>query len=275
MKLTHKQQLCPGEMHWGKIPGRYGPVSGWKCEACGRTLPRWVHSLLHRKEVQSPEKITTEGSRARLSGCARSWSMKGKHMKLAIIDLDGVIADATARFAKAEEVKQAYIERASSELYAADEREATNIYWRAVFNPEYVPTDTLIDGVNEALHEIEQQGYDLFLLTSRPESMREATLNWLFSHFILLPEWSDYRLVMKPSAFQYVKTVVWKAGMVQTLEALYGATDLLIIDDEQVNIDEHLKYFSNVQTRELCKSLAEAVAKLQGTWVEPDPFLPE
>lgn len=188
-------------------------------------------------------------------------------MKLAIIDLDGVIADATARFAKAEEVKQAWLDKTTLDV--------TNVYWRAVFNPEYVPLDTLIDGVVEAISFIErypsdQHGYDVIYLTSRPESMREATYNWLFEH-----ELSGPKLVMKAPAFQYTKTTVWKAGMVQTLEALYGATDLLIVDDEQVNINEHLKYFSAVQTREICKSLSEAVAKLNGTWVEPDPFLPE
>lgn len=192
-------------------------------------------------------------------------------MKLAIIDLDGVICNVDARFAQAEEVKQAYIKQTGGYPYY-DEREATNVYWRAVFDPAQVPKDTLIDGVNEALLSVQEAGYKVIFLTSRPESMRDATAHWLFEHTVYD---SDDELVMKLSAFQYVKTTVWKAGMVQTLEALYGATDLLIIDDEQVNINEHLKYFSNVQTRELCRSLAEAVAKLNGTWVEPDPFAPE
>jgi len=192
-------------------------------------------------------------------------------LKLAIIDLDGVVANVDARFAEAEEVKQAYIKQAGGYPYY-DEREATNVYWRAVFDPAQVPKDTLIDGVVESLVAIRGHGYKLVYLTSRPEAMREATEVWLYEHDVLD---GNVQVFMKAPAFQYVKTTVWKAGMVQTLAALYGATDLLIIDDEQANINEHLKYFSNVQTRELCRSLAEAVEKLNGTWVEPDPFLPE
>lgn len=203
-------------------------------------------------------------------------------MKLCICDLDGVIANREAAFAHAEEVKQAFIEQASNDLYAASEREAANVYWRAVFDPEYVPMDTLIDGVKEALYDLERNDmggpYEVIFLTSRPESMRDATLQWLSDYGIRYQfnslHYRKRELIMKPPAFQYVKTTVWKAGMVQTLEALYGATDLLIIDDEQANINEHLKYFSVVQTRELCKSLPEAVAKLNGTWEEIDPFLP-
>lgn len=191
-------------------------------------------------------------------------------MKLAIIDLDGVVANATARFEQAKaDAEAAFVEQ------AYEKREYDNIYWRAVFNPAYVSMDTLIEGVREALNTLEWH-YRVIFLTSRPESMREATSLWLVQHNIYQNEanGANRLMVMKEPAFQYTKTTVWKAGMIQTLEALYGATDLLIIDDEQANIDEHLKYFSNIQTRELCKSLAEAVAKLNGTWEEPDPFLP-
>ena len=199
-------------------------------------------------------------------------------MKLAIIDLDGVVADATARFAKAEEVKQAHIERVSNELYAADEREATNVYWHAVFNPEYVPMDALIDGVKEALEAIRFEHYELFFLTSRPKSMSQATIQWLFENNILfyLPM-GQLPLVMKAGAFQYTKTTVWKAGMVQTLASLYSGTQVLVIDDEQSNLDEIVKHATVppvVPGLMIAKSLAEAVAKLNGTWVEPDPFLP-
>lgn len=205
-------------------------------------------------------------------------------MKLAIIDLDGVVANVDARFAQAEEIKQTFLEQAGIDRHLVSEREnATNVYWRAVFNPEYVPMDTLIDGVKEALYDLERNDmggpYEVIFLTSRPESMREATEQWLVEQGIRYQfNENRYRrrdLIMKAPAFQYTKTAVWKAGMVQTLEALYGAPDLLIVEDEDANINEHLKYFSTVQTREICKSLAEVVAKLNGTWEEPDPFLPE
>jgi hypothetical protein len=188
--------------------------------------------------------------------------------RLAIIDVDGIIANVDARFEQAKaDAEGAFVDR------AYEKRDYDNVYWRAVFNPEYVPMDTLIEGAREAIDCLLKENYTVFFLTSRTEAMRLRTEEWLHNHRIV-PIWEHNRLIMKAPAFQYVKTAVWKAGMVQTLEALYEATDLLIIDDEQANIDEHLKYFSNIQTRELCKSLAEAVAKLQGTWVEPDPFMP-
>ncbi len=194
--------------------------------------------------------------------------------RLAIIDVDGIIANVDARFAKAEEARNAYLRSQQGipdGFSKSNIAHATDLYWRTVFTPELVSLDTLIDGVNDALLDIQVQGYKVVLLTSRPDSMRSATMHWLLDNGL----WDRYNdLVMKAPAFQYTKTTVWKAGIVQTLEAFYAATDLLIVDDEQANINEHLKYFSNVQTRELCKSLAEAVAKLNGTWVEPDPFMP-
>jgi hypothetical protein len=194
--------------------------------------------------------------------------------KLAIIDLDGVVVDADARFAKAEEAKLAYIERASNDLYAADVREATNVYWRTVFTPELVSLDTLLPGTNEHLLDIQDSGYKVIFMTSRPQSMRDATVDWLFEHTVYD---ADDELVMKPSAFQYTKTTVWKAGMVQMLTDFYHAEQILVVDDEQSNLDEIIRQPlipPQVPLLIVAKSLAEAVAKLNGTWVELDPFLP-
>jgi len=188
--------------------------------------------------------------------------------RIAIIDIDGVVADATTRFAKAEEVKQRYIEELQQELGVTDERGATDTYWQTVFSPEHVPLDTLIDGAIEALDTLQfTHGYHILFLTSRPEAMRDATAEWLYYHkanFYRKVLSDERRLIMKAPAFQYVKTVVWKAGMVQTLAALYGASDVLIVEDEQVNINEHLKYVSSeVQTRQIYTSLKEAVEAMQ------------
>ena len=197
-------------------------------------------------------------------------------MRLAIIDLDGVIANREVAFAHAEEVKQAYMQE--EELTGNIIRgEATNRYWRAVFDPEYVPTDTPIDGINEALLDLQHgdNGYTVVFLSSRPESMRDATAHWLFEHTVYD---MDDLLILKPSAFQYTKTIVWKAGMVQTLSALYHASHVLVVDDEQANLDEIVKHAlipPVVPGLMIAHSLAEAVARLNGTWVEPDPFLPD
>ena len=153
-------------------------------------------------------------------------------------------------------------------------RSYDNVYWRAVFNPAYVSLDTPIDGVNEALLDIQHEGYKVIFLTSRPESMRDATAFWLFGHSVYD---GDDELVMKAGAFQYTKTTVWKAGMVQTLSTLYHASYVLVVDDEQSNLDEIVRHATVppvVPGLMIAYSLAEAVAKLDGTWLEPDPFLP-
>ncbi len=146
--------------------------------------------------------------------------------RLAIVDIDGVIADATGRFAKAEEAKQAYLNE-MKELQITDDRGTTDTYWQTVFNPEHVPLDTLIEGADAAIEQLEKR-YDVIYLTSRPERMRAATYEWLVDMRLSGP-----RIIMKASAFQYVKTVVWKAGMVQTLAALYHAHSVIFVDDEE------------------------------------------
>lgn len=199
-------------------------------------------------------------------------------MKLAIIDLDGVVANAEARFAKAEEVKRTYLreqEKDHTKIHYGDalEREANNVYWKTVFTPELVSLDTLIEHATEAIQFIEQfdqDSYQVFYLTSRPETMRQATEDWLLEHQLSGP-----KLIMKPSAAQYVKTVTWKALTVQMLASLYQATHVLFVDDEQTNRDAVIAHGGSHEHIIVASSLADAVAKLNGTWVEPDPFLPE
>ncbi len=151
--------------------------------------------------------------------------------KLAIIDIDGVVADASARFAKAGEAKQAYLNE-MAELQISDERGATDAYWEAALNPEHVYLDTLMASANAALNGLLQSGYHIVFLTSRPARMAAETLEW-FSIHVFVERECDF--IFKAPAFQYVKTVVWKAGMVQTLAAFYGADEVVFIDDEESN----------------------------------------
>ncbi len=180
--------------------------------------------------------------------------------KLCICDIDGVVADATARFAVAEEVKQAYMRQMQEEFSLSDERGATDTYWQTVFSPEHVPLDTLIAGVNDALNTLLQAGYHIVFLTSRPQRMAVATLEWFSLHVFVERECG---FVFKAPAFQYVKTVVWKAGMVQTLAAFYDASEVVFIDDEESNWTP-LKN-AGPQSYELTRyaSLAEAVDALK------------
>jgi hypothetical protein len=181
-------------------------------------------------------------------------------MKLAVIDLDGVVADATARFAKAEEVKQQYLASFINANGEAIRGEATNLYWRTVFNPENVSLDTLIKDAKENLETLRyKHGYELMFLTSRPDTIYAATLTWLFEYnIVFLFNGKQIALVMKPPAAQYVKTITWKALTIQMLVALYGADEALIIDDEPANLAELAKY--DTSHMRLYASLAQAIA---------------
>ncbi len=107
-------------------------------------------------------------------------------VKLCICDIDGVVANPEKRFQAAEIAKSLYL--ASTDRPDMLQREATDHYWRTVFDPTLVETDTLVDeGVTEAIAAIEQHEenddlWQIVYLTSRPESMREATLDWLTLH---------------------------------------------------------------------------------------------
>ncbi len=153
--------------------------------------------------------------------------------KLCICDIDGVVADATARFAVAEEVKQAYMRQM---------------------------LDTLIAGVNDALNTLLQAGYHIVFLTSRPQRMAVATLEWFSLHVFVERECG---FVFKAPAFQYVKTVVWKAGMVQTLAAFYDASEVVFIDDEESNWTPLKNAGPYLYALERYASLAEAIDALK------------
>jgi hypothetical protein len=164
-------------------------------------------------------------------------------MKLAIIDLDGVIADNTKRMEVAETKREFYRQHLGdclpdamanpinhASVQKGFDNLLENLYWQTAFNPELVRFDVLIEGADEALYHVEEElGYHIVFLTSRIEGMRLATLIWLTEHLEDVVQ--SYDLVMKDTAFQYTKTPVWKAGMVQTLASLYGADDLLVVDD--------------------------------------------
>ncbi len=130
--------------------------------------------------------------------------------RLAVIDIDGVVCDSEERFAKSTNVDG-------------------SINWRIALSATYVHLDTLIEGVNEALSELEQRGNTIVFLTSRPDAMRLCTLGWLDTHKV------DYRrLVMRP---QFAKTKEWKAKQVGLLALEYQADGVMLVEDEQANAD--------------------------------------
>ncbi len=77
-------------------------------------------------------------------------------------------------------------------------------------------------------------------------------------------------LVMKPPAFQYTKTVVWKAGIVQMLAAMFEASEVLFVDDESTNIVVLTSYERAFQLR-YASSLDIAVNGEPEPEPEPEP----
>lgn len=152
--------------------------------------------------------------------------------KLAFIDLDGVVANCDARFALADSIASSNFPHTSKDWARAK--------WHNVFMPDRVSLDTLIPGAYEAIRKIAQE-YTVIYLTSRPEHMREATTVWLKSHGLygMLEQ-----LFMKPAPFtdNFAKTVPWKAGTIHQIAYAYSATEVLVIDDETMNLDELQKY---------------------------------
>jgi ribonucleotide monophosphatase NagD (HAD superfamily) len=131
--------------------------------------------------------------------------------KLAIIDLDGVIANSDARFAKAA-------------------KPDGGVNWRVAFDPALVSLDQLIDGAVAALNRLEEQGFTIIILTSRPESMKEATAAWLAQHDL-----HRFTLQCKPASEQFTKTVRWKAKEVRKLIEAYKPEVIVFVDDEAGN----------------------------------------
>lgn len=197
--------------------------------------------------------------------------------KICICDIDGVVADSSARFAKAEEAKKQEEDRLCAEWYAQNDghlvtlergvefelavkKQLDKIYWETAFAPELVWLDTLIDGVSDALEQIGNHAdYDYYFLTSRPESMRAETMKWLFHH---LAYDSDSGLIMKQASQQYIKTVTWKAGVVELLVRLFSVEELCFIDDEQAHCDV-IESLDLPCDKILCGSLQEALVSIR------------
>lgn len=166
-----------------------------------------------------------------------------ERMKLAIIDLDGVVADSTIRFEKAHDLAVEKLRRTSQFVLPSDPqklkalKEYKSLFYtkEAFYNPSLVAQDTLLAGAVTSIWDIcDGHDYLLIYLSSRPEFLRNVTYKWLFDQNVLD---AQTRLILKPTAFQYTKTTTWKAGTVQTLTGLYDASRVLFIDDEQVNRD--------------------------------------
>lgn len=199
-------------------------------------------------------------------------------MRVAYIDLDGVTNKNTTRWNNAVEAKEINRkmltdflvgELARPENGAAIQRSLDSLleslFWQSVFTSEMVETDTLIEGANEALLQLRQEGYRLVFLTSRPEAMRAATRAWL-DEYTVYDERNGDTLIMKPAAYQMTKTATWKAGTIdhemRSRHSVYERDQVLFIDDDKSNREELLKYLdTSAYTINVYASLHDAITQ--------------
>ncbi len=189
-------------------------------------------------------------------------------MKIAIIDIDGVIADSIERF------KQC--------------TEGGKINWDRALSSELLHLDKLIQNAAENLYGISEHYDKTILLTSRYDHMRQASLVWLDQHNIVTYE----RAIFKPWNDRFVKTKHWKAQQVlKILEEHNGTTllqsrgdpltEVLIVEDEEANREEIQQevgrwIMSNRQARARYSiGLQEAVRMLQADAITIDTDIEE
>jgi hypothetical protein len=165
------------------------------------------------------------------------------NITLAIIDIDGVIANPDARLAHALSVYMSSVPDELPQLRTKKSAETSDVYWQTAFRTDLVALDAPVEGAREALAGLSQGGQIIpLLLTSRPEAMRESTQNWLLEH-----GFGGYaHLVMKPPAAtngrSSIVTAIWKASIIDTLAMLYEASRVWVVDDSSAILDEVMKH---------------------------------
>lgn len=137
-------------------------------------------------------------------------------MKAAFVDLDGTVCNSQKRFDKARE------------------NNGGRINWEVAFHPDLVALDELIPNTPQVLQQLEQQGWTILYLSSRPESLRQVTKNWLKKHKLLAGQHSERQLILKPVRQHFVSTPKWKAEVVCASGEKSDA--VLVIDDELENL---------------------------------------
>ena len=162
--------------------------------------------------------------------------------KLAIIDLDGVTADNddrhTVAWRDAMKVKDAFMDAMN---YEERERVFNAIFYSGagLFNPEYVKLDKVVQGAAEVINRLITNGWIIIFQSSRPESMRAATVQWLFDH--QLPH--EY-VVLKPDVLnkKYLDTPTLKAVQLESIIAAWNAGSVVYVDDDSKNRDMVERY---------------------------------
>lgn len=187
--------------------------------------------------------------------------------KLAIIDIDETLVHTDARFARARQVMtELFAEHVTDTSVKMKHvmKMAEEEFWRVGFDPGLICLDDPIPGAEDALYRIEDAGYQIVLLSSRIEALREATVEYFFKYQPAIYDLIYYHggLFLKPTAFQHVKTAVWKAGITQMLAAQYDAEEVLFVDDDKENCESVLQHAGTYPLVRVALSLDAAVELL-------------
>ena len=136
---------------------------------------------------------------------------------LAIVDLDGVVADSSKRFLRA---------RSGSFSNPID--------WKIAFDPTLLDMDTQIPGALASLVAMNTLGWRVIYLSSRPVTMLTATLKWLDTYGFIMPD-NKTGIRLREEG---VKTRGWKAGVIDEIVQTLNPVNLLVIDDDVENRTE-------------------------------------
>ena len=170
--------------------------------------------------------------------------------KLAFIDLDGVVCDSTARFARA--------------------TQGGKINWGLAFHPPMLEMDTLIENADKIILGLESTGWKIIYLSSRPDRLSEACENWLIQHGL-----GGRELILRPAKKEGLKTPQWKAKVICTKGAM--SESLLFVDDEAENREAVRDMWRNLQSAtniQIFESLALVGAAQTAGILNSTPYSP-
>ncbi len=136
--------------------------------------------------------------------------------KLVLIEIDKTVADISKREQRARSHTEARVREMGAR--AGDERghsEYMNILYsqEALYNPDLVSLDTLIQGVTDSLAQLQQAGYCIAIRTCRPHWMESATTTWLKRYAIAYHQLQCKNFADRTE--RYTRNALWKAKAVE------------------------------------------------------------
>lgn len=153
--------------------------------------------------------------------------------KIAIADFDGVIADVREHTKIAQERARAFVREQTPGAEGEAERKALSRFFyseQGFFDNTLVECDQVVTGCHTALASLLREYDKVVVVTSRPPSMREATLQW-FSQWY--PGNENVEFIFKDVNESVLRTAAWKARAVAHFAQQYET--LLFIDDDERN----------------------------------------